>query len=291
MKIISAEEVKRALSPLPLIEALKEAFCGEIITPPRHHHNFKGATLLLMPAYGMGFMGTKIVSVFPQNSTKGLPTVEGQYILQSGETGKTLAIIDGKSLTIKRTAAASALASRYLSRKNSETLLMIGAGALAPDLIKAHSAVRPIKKVLQWNRTWQDGFETSLSEAITKADIICCATLSKTPLLEGAYVQKGTHIDLVGGFTPEMREADDAVILKSSLFCDTFEGALQEAGDYTNPLSRKLITAKDIKADLAMLCKGEHQGRKSSDEITLFKSVGTAIEDLAAAVMLFKASI
>jgi alanine dehydrogenase len=285
MRIITRDDVNAVLTPQALIARLKMAFQSEAIIPPRHHHSFNDATLLLMPAFGFGYMGTKIVSVFPQNASKNLPAVQGQYLLQSGETGEALALIDGKSLTSKRTAAASALASSYLSRENSETLLMIGAGALAPDLIQAHSTVRPISRVLQWNRTWREGFVRDLDEAIAEADIISCATLSKIPLIKRKHVKPGTHIDLVGGFTPEMREADDDMILNSTLFCDTFAGVLHEAGDFT----QNNITRENIHADLAMLCKGEHKGRASMNEITLFKSVGTALEDLAAAMLVYNA--
>lgn len=295
MRIISAQEINETLDFAGIIEALRQAFQGGVTTPPRHHHNVEhNGTLLLMPAFNEKYLGTKIVSVFPQNSAKHLPAVQGQYFLQNGETGEAIALLEGKTLTAWRTAAASALASQYLSRKNSETLLMVGAGALAPHLIAAHCAVRPIKRVILWNKRCESsqllakqGYEIfdNLKDAVGEADIISCATLSKEPLIKGEWLKNGTHLDLVGGFTPQMRETDDATILKASIFLDTLAGGLKEAGDITDPIARGIIKAHDIKGDLFSLSQGRHKGRVSQDEITLFKSVGTALEDLAAAIL------
>jgi ornithine cyclodeaminase len=212
-------------------------------------------------------------------------------------------MMDGRALTAWRTACASALASRYLSREESSHLVMVGAGALAPHLIRAHASVRPIKRVSLWNRTKARaislgfgialaGIEVDIAEdleaAVGDADIVSCATLAAEPLIKGAWLRKGAHLDLVGGFTPKMREADDQAVKRSRIFVDTRAGAAKEAGDIVVPLKKKIIDAKAIKGDLFDLTAGKVKGRTSPSQITLFKSVGTAIEDLAAAILVWK---
>jgi alanine dehydrogenase len=316
VRIIDAETIARALTYERLVDALAEAFQSEITVPVRHHHTIPqeeaDATLLLMPAWtgageksGEGFLGCKIVTVFPDNAKAGKPAVNGQYLLLSGGTGEPLALIDGRSLTAWRTACASALASRYLARQDAAHLVMVGAGALAPHLVRAHMAVRPIRRVSLWNRTRARAVSTAfglaatgvqvdiveeLEPAVREADVVSCATLSTEPLICGTWLKAGTHVDLVGGFTPKMREADDAAIRKASVYVDTRDGALKEAGDLVSPIRRKVIKKTDVKADLFELCRGEAKGRKSAREITLFKSVGTAIEDLAAAVLVWRSA-
>jgi ornithine cyclodeaminase len=305
MRVITGEEIEQALTYPALVDALREAFRADIAAPVRHHHTVPqpgaDATLLLMPSWSGGaepFIGCKIVTVFPDNTKANRPSVYGQYLLLAGDSGEPLAILDGRTLTAWRTAAASALAATYLARKDASHLLMIGAGALAAQLIRAHAAVRPITRVSLWNRTRRraialafglsiKGVEVEivddLGAALAEADIVSCATLSATPLVRGAKLRKGAHVDLVGGFTPKMREADDDAIKRARLFVDTRDGALKEAGDIVEPLKRKLITKDDVKADLFDLCRGAAKGRGAKGEITLFKSVGSAIEDLAAA--------
>jgi ornithine cyclodeaminase len=309
MRVITGEEIEQALTYPALVEALREAFRGDITTPVRHHHTIprEGAdgTLLLMPAWNGGaepFIGCKIVTVFPDNAKANQPSVHGQYLLMSGETGELVAIMDGRTLTAWRTAAASALAASFLARKDASHLLMIGAGALAAQLIRAHASVRPITRVSLWNRTRRraialafglsvEGIEVEivddLESALAEADIVSCATLSAAPLVRGAKLRKGTHVDLVGGYTPKMREADDDTIKRAKIFVDTRGGALKEAGDIVDPLKRGLITKDDVNADLFDLCRGTAKGRRTKNEITLFKSVGSAIEDLAAATLVF----
>jgi alanine dehydrogenase len=301
MRFLSADDILKSLSFKQLIPALKSGFRSEITIPARHHHSVKNdGTLLLMPAFNDDYIGTKIVSVFPHNASLNIPAVQGSYFLQNGKTGEALAVIEGKTLTALRTAAASALASSYLSRENSKTLLMIGAGALAEQLIKAHSEVRPIEKILLWNRTNENAVKlkgklntypieivNNLDEAFIKADIISSATISSTPLIKGQYIKSGTHIDLVGGFTPKMREADDAAITKATLYCDTFAGGLSEAGDLVEPITRGIISKTDVQGDLFSLCKNNKSARANQEEITLFKSVGTALEDLIAAITIY----
>jgi alanine dehydrogenase len=311
MRIVTAEDIASVLSYGALVDALAEAFRSDITVPVRHHHTISqpgaAATLLLMPAWtesGERYLGCKIVTVFPDNAKLSRPSLYGQYLLMSGETGEPLAMIEGRALTAWRTAAASALASRYLSREDAAHLVIIGAGALAPHLVRAHAAVRPLRRVTAWNRTKSraismafglavTGIETEvtddLEEAVRAADIVSCATLSPTPLIKGAWLKKGAHVDLVGSFTPRMREADDQAVKRARVYVDTRAGATKEAGDIVMPLKKGIIARNDIKGDLFDLCRGKARGRTGASQITLFKSVGSAIEDLAAAMLVWKA--
>lgn len=316
MRIIPAAEIADVLTFPELVETLRGAFRTGSVTPLRHHHAIAlpdqpDATLLLMPSWtdfaaqghsDRGFIGVKIVSVFPGNASRDHATVSGVYLLMSGRSGEPLALIDGTTLTLWRTAAASALAASYLARQDAYRLVMVGAGALAPYLIDAHAAVRPVRQVLVWNRSadaagrlaarmagrkFSIAVTTDLETAVRGADIVTCATLSQEPLIHGDWLPDGVHVDLVGGFRPDMREADDAAIRRARLFVDTRNGALAEAGDLVQPLQSGLIGEDDIAADLFDLTRGEHAGRHDQDQITLFKSVGSALEDLAAAIHVF----
>ena len=310
MVVFDSDEVAKTLSFPALISALEQAFASDIDVPARHHHNFpnpdstKESTLLLMPAWdNRGSLGVKIVTVSPGNEDKGLPSIYGMYLLFDATTGIPKASIDAQMLTAKRTAATSALASKYLSRKDSDSLLMIGTGALAPHLIQAHCSVRPsVKQVFVWGRNYAkaEGLCHSLQhlepsiqpvnridKVLSEVSIVSCATLSSEPLVSGERLVSGQHLDLVGSYRPEMREADDEAIRRSSVFVDTFEGAPKESGDILIPLENGVLDLNEIKADLPGLCRGDHSGRKDNDEITLFKSVGHAIEDLVAANMVF----
>lgn len=307
MRIISAEEVGALLDDRALIEALRAMFVAGCALPDRHHHTIptsegEAATLLLMPAWQPGGpIGVKLVTVFPGNGARGLPAVMGSYLLLDGATGAPLALIDGPALTARRTAAASALAAEYLAAPDASRLLMVGTGALAPHLIAGHAGVRPIAQVDIWGRTPDKaealarslagkGFEaravTDLAQSAREADIISCATLTREPLIEGAWLRAGQHLDLVGGFTPEMREADDEAVRRASVYVDTIAGATREAGDITQPLASGVLKENEIAGDLFALTRGTCKGRTSADEITFFKSVGTALEDLAAAQLI-----
>jgi len=294
-----------------LITHLKEGFSSnKIIVPMRHHHDFPNpevnadSTMLLMPAWNPSKeAGVKIIAVSPENSQFNLPSIQGTYIYLDAKKGTIKAILEAKSLTAKRTAAASALASSFLSRKDASSLLMIGTGALSINLIKAHASVRPITQVYIWGRNFDKAKEISsqlanesfsikaiqsIEEKISDVDIVSCATLSKTPLVFGKHLKKGQHIDLVGAYKKDMREADDNAITKASVFVDTMQGGLKESGDIVIPLKQGLITEQDIKGDLFQLCSHEREGRLSNDEITIFKSVGHALEDLIAANYYYK---
>jgi alanine dehydrogenase len=303
MQTVSAQQVAERLPYGQLIDALEAAFQFGATVPDRSHLTVDtgGAdgTLLLMPAWRSGgSLGVKIATVFPDNAAKNLGAVHASYFLMDAMTGVPLAILDGTELTLRRTACASALASRYLSRTDAETLLMIGTGNLAPHLIAAHASERDLKQVLIWGRREVaaqelaaslvlSGLEinvvTDLEAAVPGADIISCATLATDPLVSGAWLRAGQHLDLVGAFTPQMHEADGNALKRSRIFVDTYAGAMAESGEIIDALASRLITREDIIADLASLVRAEVVGRKSNDDITLFKSVGTALEDLAAA--------
>ena len=312
MRYIDEAAIDGALDPVFMADALRDAFAGDIVVPVRHHHDIHRpegeATLLLMPAWTgasqtEAFVGTKIVSVYPMNGARHLPAVMGTYLLMDGTTGAPLVTLDGARLTTWRTAAASALAARYLARKDAAILTMIGAGAMSPFLIRAHCAARPIERVLLWNhnpgrahdlaaKLKAEGLPVEAVDnreaAIRQADIVSAATLTTTPLIEGAWLKPGTHVDGVGAFKPSMRETDDEVVRRASVFCDTKAGALKEGGDLFQPIRDGVIKAEDVKADLFDLARGTHQGRSKAEEITFFKSVGSAIEDLAAAIAVWK---
>ena len=305
MRFFTADDLDAALDFPSLVDALAQAFGGAYAAPKRHHHAIGPATQLLMPAWSANapapgaFLGTKIVSVFPGNGALGLPAVNGLYLLQSGETGLPLAVLDGTRLTHLRTAAASALAARFLARPDAGHLLMAGTGALAPWLIRAHACVRPIKRVTLWNhrragteRLAQvmtgSGFAIEIADdlpaAVAQADIVSCATLSPTPFIQGRWLRAGQHIDLVGAFNLEMREVDGEALRRARAYIDT-PAALTEGGDVALALRAGEIDAAHVRGDLEALCRGTVGGRENADEITLFKSVGASIEDLAAAVL------
>jgi alanine dehydrogenase len=309
MLLIDETGVRNATPYEALVAALGAIFRSGCQMPTRHHHTVgvpgePDATLLLMPAWIEGrYMGVKIVSVFPGNVSRSLPSISGTYLLSSAVTGRNLAMIDGAELTARRTAASSALASSYLSRKDSKVLLMCGTGRLSVNMIEAHCSQRPIEKVLVWGRNPDKARATAalvsgiaaqievisdLETAAREADIISCATLSSEPLIRGAWLKPGAHLDLVGAFTPKMRESDDEAVMRSLLFVDTRDGALSEGGDLVQPISSGIISRDSICADLYDLARGHHVGRTSDSEITLFKSVGAALEDLAGAVLAFE---
>jgi alanine dehydrogenase len=292
MRRFDADALAELLSGAGLVEALRDAFRGGVDAPARHHHHIPvpGAadgTLLLMPAWQAGgHLGVKIVSIFPDNASRGLNSVQGAYLLLDGTTGVPLALFDGAVLTRWRTGAASALAASYLARPDSARLLMVGTGSLAPHLVAAHAAVRPIREVRVWGRRPEQARALAaqldsparraipvadLEAAVREADVVSCATLAREPLV------------LVGGFTTEMREADDEAVRRARVYVDTRAGALAEAGDVVQPLRSGILREEDIAGDLAGLARGLCDGRRTPHEITLFKSVGTAVEDLAAA--------
>lgn len=316
MRVFTGDDLDRLIPPVVLVDALSAAFRSGAAAPERHHHAVERpgaatATLLLMPAWRYGdnaddgVIGVKVVTVVPDNGSRGRPAVSGLYLLLSGATGEPVAQFDGLALTVRRTAAASALAARHLARKDARRLVMVGAGALAPFLIAAHVSVRPISEVAIWNRSPETAERLAadldrpglavravgdLEEAVREADIVSCATLSTAPLVRGAWLKAGAHLDLVGAFRPDMRESDDEAVTRATVFVDTRAGALAEAGDLLQAVASGAFRREAIAADLADLCSGAHPGRRGDGEVTLFKSVGASVEDLAAAECAFRAA-
>ncbi len=255
--------------------------------------------MLIMPAWKAGDVGgVKVVNINPDYNQLERPSIQGAYLLMDANNGDFLAVLDGAALTTMRTAATSALASTYLSRKESHKLLMIGTGTLSAEMIKAHAAVRPIREVRIWGRDTNKAeqvienlegtdlkisYTDRLTESIPWADIICCATSSATPLIHGEWLTEGQHLDLVGSFKPHAREADDEVIRRSKIYLDEMENGMIESGDIVIPLKSGLLSPDEIIGDLFQLSRSEIDGRKDQQEITLFKSVGHAVEDLVAA--------
>jgi ornithine cyclodeaminase len=309
MLTIDEEGVKSLLGFGPLVEAIREMFTKDCVMPVRHHHTIAvpgepDATALLMPAWTVGeYLGVKLVNVFPGNAGHGIPAVSGVYVLFDGMTGQAVAMVDGDELTARRTAAASALAGDYLARKDARHLLVVATGRLAANQIGAWRAVRDIERVEVWGRNLDraalivDGLAGSgidaavaidLEAAVGEADIVSCATLAVEPLIKGDWLRPGVHLDLIGGFTPKMREADDECIRRATVFCDTRAGATVEGGDLVQPLQSGVLAMEDIVADLYDLCRGDHPGRASDDEITMHKATGAALEDLAAALLAYE---
>ena len=291
------------------MRALEAAFvAGDTVAPQRHAHALgAGGSLLLMPAWSGDALGVKLVTVMPQAAAQGLPTVQASYLLSERHSGALLALLDGEALTLRRTAAASALAARHLMRDGARTLLIVGAGRLAPWLVRAHLALRPsLVHVRVWARRSEsaqalarqlhgEGIDATvpadlaLALAVAEADVISCATTSAEPVVRGAWLRPGTHLDLVGGFRADMREIDDEAVARCQpIVVDTRAGALTEAGDLVQPLARGVIAPHDISGELAELLRGECAGRTADDQITLFKSVGTALEDLVAAQLVVR---
>lgn len=308
MLILDPNQTRQALPWDALIAALASMFKTGCVMPVRHHHSVAvpgeaDATLLLMPAWQPGaYVGVKLVSVFPDNHLRSLPAIHGSYLLSSGRTGELLAVIDGGELTARRTAAASALAASHLARKDASSLLVVGTGRLSVNLIEAHSRVRPITEVVIWGRDRAKaeqavsearalGYAADVAEdleaATRQADIISCATLSRAPLIRGAWLKPGSHLDLIGAFNKDMRESDDEAVRRARLFVDTRAGAFAEAGDILQPMAAGVIDADHVVAELSELVGGT-EGRRSAEDITLFKSVGAALEDLTGAILAYE---
>jgi len=261
--------------------------------------------LFLRSAWQRGqALGTKVITGFWNNpSHRDLPAVHAIYCLFSGEDGHPLAVLDGTALTLRKTAADSALGASYLARNDVETMLMIGAGAMAPHLIMAHKAIRPsLKHVAVWNRSpdkpksmindleGQNAmagltFEvvTDLKTAAGRADLISSATRTVEPIIEGAWLKPGTHLDLIGAYKKDMREADDAAIQQASIFVDSRTSTIDDVGEIAIPIERGVISEADILADHQQLARGEHPGRRNDNEITLFKNGGGGHLDLMTA--------
>ncbi len=303
----SAQQMAEVLFFKPLIEHFRQSHCQAPALVERallQQSNANGVqnNLLVWPAWQKGGdIGTKLVTVFPDNQHH--PSVQALYVLMSGQNGSVKALLDGTELTYWKTAADSALGADYLARQDVSTFLMVGAGQLAPYLIKAYLAIRPhIKRIIIWNRTHskavllahnltqelasnlQIAATEDLSTSVHQADIICCATNSYEPLVKGAWLQAGQHLDLVGSYTPQMREVDDLAIQRSSVYVDSRWFTIDCAGDLTQPIANGVFSADQVAADLFELCSQQKPGRTSAQQITLFKSGGGAHLDLMTAI-------
>lgn len=307
MRMVTGEEVHRLLDYPSLVEGLK-AFHLQDIDDSKSIHMHQplssgsDAVFLLLPAWQREqAIGVKLITVFPDNeyNGSGLPSVQGVYVLFDGRDGRPLAAIDGTVLTLRKTAADSATGADYLARRDAKVLLMVGAGAMGPHLVMAHCAVRPsIRKVLVWNRTAAraerlaaelslDGVSieatTDLEGAAREADVISCATMAEQPLIKGAWLRPGSHLDLVGSYQPQMRESDDDCIRRSRVYLDSRFFALEKTGDLCQPIAAGILRPEDIAGDLFQLARGTVQGRRSAEEITLFKNAGGGHLDLGTA--------
>lgn len=307
MQFFTSEQVHGSLRLGALADAIAAMLRSAPVAPLRHAHALSATdTLLLMPAWSdgeEGGLGVKLVTVTPGNRERKLATVNAIYVLFDRASGEPRAVIDGDALTLCRTAAASLLAARHLARADAENVLVVGTGRLAPYMARAHCHERKVTRLRVWGRNGvgaqtlaqmlrDEGLPAQavddLEQAVREADIVSCATTATAPIVHGAWLPAGCHLDLVGGFRRSMREADDAAVARSRVYVDTYAGALAEAADIAEPLERGVIARGDVLGELAELVRGDAPGRISSDDITLFKSVGTAVEDLAAAQLLLR---
>jgi ornithine cyclodeaminase len=299
MLLLDHHDTARALPWDGLIAALRSIFAAGCEAPLRHRHALPdGGVLLLMPAWNDRFLGVKTVQFSPANAAAGLPAVRATYLLHDRASGEPLALLDGGEVTDRRTAAASVLAASFCARRDSRRLKILGSGRVAAALAPCYAAAFPLERIAVWSRRAENaerlaarlrgaGLPAATDPTPDPAgyDIVAAATLSTEPLIAGRRVEPGTHLDLIGGFTPTMREADAEAVARATVFVDTREGVLAEGGDILLAIREGRFAAERIAASLAELCRGAHPGRTREDEITLFKSVGWAGEDLAAAIL------
>ncbi|MGR3761575.1 ornithine cyclodeaminase family protein [Roseobacteraceae bacterium NS-SX3] len=303
-RLIAHHELETVLDWPQLIDQLRQWYQkGAVEAPARQvlpitQPDGSEASLLIMPAWVSGeSIGVKVVTFFPENAGKGRPTINAGYLLFDGGTGQIRAAMDGDSLTARRTAAASALAASYLARRDAARLVIAGTGQLSAEVAAAHCAVRDYTSVSIWGRTPAKAAAIAadlaaqgipakavenLEAACREADVISTVTASTRPLILGRWLKPGCHLDLIGAFKADMRESDDQAIVQAQVFADQRAGAML-AGDLARPLQTGIITREHIRSDLAELCRGSHPGRTEADQRTVFKSVGMALQDLAAA--------
>ncbi len=305
MLVLGRKELERLLTPAAVIRAVESAFAryarGEATVPSRLALTAEeGGLLLVMPSsMAAAALGAKLVSVYPKNRERGLPTIFATYVLMEPGTGRPLALLEGSFLTGIRTGATSALAARYLARPDSRVIACFGAGVQAAFQLRCLASVLAVERVLVVGRSRDSaerfcetmarglGVPVTLAEAprqaVSQADLVTCATTSLTPVFAGADLRPGTHVDAVGAFRPETREVDTETVARARVVVDTYAGAWEEAGDVLIPIQEGAISRSSVHAELAELVIGAKSGRQGRDEITVFKSVGFALEDAAAA--------
>ena len=305
MLVLARSDLERLLTPGAVTRALESAFAeyarGKARVPTRLALTVEGDGLfLVMPSALAGTaLGAKLVSVYEKNRERGLPTIFATYVLLEPETGRPLALLEGGFLTGIRTGATSALAARYLARPDSKVIACFGAGVQAAFQLRCLASVFPIERVLIVGRSRQRaesfakamqkelGIPVALAthpgEAVSQADLVTCATTFSTPVFAGKDLRPGTHVDAVGSFRPDTREVDTDTVVRARVVVDSYAGAWDEAGDLLIPLKEGAISRSSVAAELAELVTGAKPGRQRPDEITLFKSVGFALEDAAAA--------
>ena len=302
MLFFDQKAVADALPYASLMDALAQGLQTPIASPLRSHYEPNGdaSTLLIMPAWkAHEVMGVKLVSIWPGNCAKGLSAVSGVYVLMSCADGRALVVMDGTELTIRRTAAAAALAARLLARRNSKRLAVLGTGSLCVPLVLAHCQALPIERVLVWGRSPEQAEQqvrslaqrgiaaearVDLQNVLAHCDVLAVATTATTPFIPSDWVQPGTHLGLIGAFTPTMAEAEPELLARSCVFADNREAVRQKGGEVLQALQRGLMQPGDIQAELAELAAHPlRQWRHSDADITVFKSVGFAALDLIAA--------
>lgn len=306
MLLPDTHQTRKYLTFEKLIPALRRGFTSEVTVPLRHTHKIEvgdvRGTSLIMPAWSAsGYYGVKIVNIFPDNHRSGLPGLHSSYVLHDARTGVPLALLDGNEITSHRTAAAAALAASFLAREEASRLLVVGCGRVGRLLAPAMRVVRPIHQVLLWDidvyasrqcaqDLMEQGFDVTvasdLESAVRQADIVSCATLATTALIHGAWLAPGSHLDLIGSFTPEMQEAEPSCFAGAAVYVDTEEAAAK-SGDLLRAFAAGALAPDDVCGDLAALCAGTVKHRRLPGQCTVFKAVGTALEDLVAATMVY----
>lgn len=302
IRFFTNAEVAATLAYPALIEALRQGLAQPAEAPVRACHALpQDASLLCMPVWRAGQgVGVKLVTVFPGNGAQGLPAVAAVFALFDDVTGQPLALLEASELTARRTACTSALAADHLVRADAERLLVVGTGTLARHMVRAHACVRGYRRIELWGRDSgkaaalatalrDEGYPVhsvgDLASAVATADCISCVTTSREPLVRGEWLRPGTHLDLIGAFLPSMRETDSAAVSRARVVVDTREGALEEAGDLLFAMADGAFDADRLDTELRDLLAGRG-ARRDATEITLFKSVGYALEDLVAARVL-----
>lgn len=301
MLSINSTQISKVFHYKEFVAFLKTSFRdSSIVVPQRSHFPISDKNVsLIMPAWNNEFYGIKQILISPDNPTIGLPTIRGDYNLYNSENGEHLASFDAPKLTALRTAATSVLASQIILN-NPKSLLIIGAGVIAEELIKAYSSVFQLEQIKIWNRTSEKAQNLvdkymitrplslcqNLENEVNDFDIISCATHAFDPIIKGKWIKGSHHFDLIGSYSKNMREVDNDVIKDADIFID-HQGAISESGDLSIPLDQKVINEEMIKGDLFEMCNHSFNFSPTKN-LTVFKSVGHALEDLACAIYLYK---